>query len=433
MTTTVRFTVRNVRATIARLALVLLTAIGVSAQVAYAQENHVDLWVAASWADDLWPIVEAALNEKYPEVEVTVTPGMGGADIAALRTALVAGQGPDLFQANAAPSRMGLLAEAGLLLPLESYYENYGWNDTLLPWAKRRTMFVGPNDAEAVTYGVPQNVEFMAVFYKESVFNELGLTEPSTYEEFVELLQTLKDNGYMPIIGGFRDTFPRGWFISTYFQAAAGREQIEEILYGNGSWDNESILQAAVAVQELAQAEYLIPESHSIGSDEAFQLWLNNPRAGLIITGSWEVPTCMEQGCRFFALPSLEAGGEGGLIGGVGGGLAISANAGDPDAAAKVLDVLFSEEVQRQMTEQIGRIDPVAYDHSSWSLDDGVEMIAQLALNPNSDIGYNLSVVTPSLFVDEYYVAVQGLMLGQLTPESFTQRLQAAWEASKAQ
>ena len=397
--------------------------------LATAEKNHVELWVGSSW-DNVWPIVESALHDRYPEVTVTVTPGMGGADIASLRTALVSGHGPDLFFANAAPSRMGLLAEAGLLQPVDEYYQEYGWGQEILPWAQARAMFQGPDDAQPKLYGVPESVEFMAVFYKQSVFSDLGLSVPTTYQEFTDTLETLKTNGYLPILGGFRDTFPRGWFISTFFQASAGRAKIEDILAGNGSWNDPDILRAATAVKSLVDNGYLVPQSQSLGSDEAFQLWLNNPKAGLIVTGSWEVPDCIEQGCRFFALPPINPDLEAGLIGGVGGGLAISASAEDPDAAAKILDVLFSEDVQRAITEATGRIDPVTYDVTNWDLGAGVRQIADLALDPRSDVGYNLSVVTPSGFVDQYYAATQGLLIGQLSPEEYVSQLQDAWESS---
>lgn len=414
-----------------RLSALLLVAF--VAQGATAQSNHVELWVAASWADLVWPIVQPALAERYPEVTVNVTPGQGGADIAALRTALVGGQGPDVFQSNAAPSRMGLLAESGLLLPLETYYQQYGWNDVFLPWAKQRTSFVGPDDTEPQTYGVAQNVEFMAVFYKQSAFEDLGLSEPETYEELLALLGVMKDNGYLPIIGGFRETFPRGWFMSTLFQAAAGREKIDQIIAGTADWNDPGIVAAARAAQELAVAGYLIPEVHSLSAAEAFQLWLNNPRAGLIVTGSWEVANCVQVGCRFFAFPAISPDLDSAFIGGVGGGLAVSANARDPEAAAKLLDVLFSESVQRQISEQVGRVDPLTYDIFSWELTPAVRLIAELSLDPTSDIGYNLSVVTPGLFVDEFYAGSQGLVLGSLTAEQFAARLQDAWVASQAQ
>lgn len=413
--------------------LLTLLAVALLAQAATAQTNRVELWVAASWADLVWPIVQPALAERYPEVTVNVTPGQGGADIAALRTALVGGQGPDLFQSNAAPSRMGLLAESGLLMPLERYYQQYGWNDIFLPWAKQRTSFVGPNDTAAQTYGVAQNVEFMAVFYKPEVFDSLGLSVPETYAEFEAVLQALKDSGYLPIIGGFRETFPRGWFMSAVIQAAAGREKLDDVLAGGSDWNDAGILAAAEATLQMAMAGYLASESQSLSAAEAFQLWLSHPRAGMIVTGSWEVANCVEQGCRFFPFPSLDADLDSSFIGGVGGGLAMSVNAQDPDAAAKLLDVLFSEDVQRRISEEVGRVDPLTYDIFNWNLRPAVRLIAELSLDPTSDIGYNLSVVTPGTFVDEFYAGTQGLMLGSLTPAEYTARLQAAWEASQSQ
>lgn len=417
-------------------AVTLAAALMITLQSAAAQTNHVNLWADAPLIATLWPHVEPVLNARYPEITVTITAGQSGAHTDRLRPALIAGTGPDLFAIDAAPGRMGLLAEAGLLLPLEPYYEQFGWNEAFLPWAKEWTMYSAPGDGQPQTYGVPGNVDLIGVFYRETAFAELDLSVPETYEEFIGMLEHARDSDYLPLVGGFRDNTPRGWFISTIVQAAAGKDLIDDILAGNAEWTDPGIVLAATEAQRLANEGLLISQVHALGRDEGYQLFVNSPRALAHIVGAWMLPLCDagNADCGFFPLPPIGDGLVPAYAGGLGGGFAIAADAGDPDAAAKVLEVLFSEEVQRSIHESAAQerifVFPVTYDATDWDLNQNIRAVVDIVFDPTVDVGYNLSVVTPSTFVDEYFVSVQGLLIGQLTPEEFAARLQAAWEAS---
>ena len=46
-----------------------------------------------------------------------------------VNTAISSGTGPDLIFYDAGPGYAGVLAEAGLLLPLDDYAAQYGWDE----------------------------------------------------------------------------------------------------------------------------------------------------------------------------------------------------------------------------------------------------------------------------------------------------------------
>ncbi|GAI43726.1 unnamed protein product, partial [marine sediment metagenome] len=48
---------------------------------------------------------------------------------------------------------------------------------------------------DGVIYGVPVAGVTHGIFYIESIFDQYGLGEPETWAEFIDLCQTLKDNG----------------------------------------------------------------------------------------------------------------------------------------------------------------------------------------------------------------------------------------------
>ena len=48
--------------------------------------------------------------------------------------------------------------------------------------------------------------DFTAFIYNADAFNELGLEEPETYEDFLAMLQTIRDSGvYEPLVMGTAD------------------------------------------------------------------------------------------------------------------------------------------------------------------------------------------------------------------------------------
>ena len=120
---------------IKRLILLVILALlaTLAAGAATAQDNKVTIWAADSDTGSCWArlLVDTFPREDI-EIEVVLQPGSGLVD--AQRTALQGGAGPDITFSHG-PSFMLELANAGLLLSLDHYADEYGWNDRFAPWA----------------------------------------------------------------------------------------------------------------------------------------------------------------------------------------------------------------------------------------------------------------------------------------------------------
>jgi raffinose/stachyose/melibiose transport system substrate-binding protein len=92
----------------------------------------------------------AMFNEAHPDIEVTREAQQNMRDI--LKTALDAGTGPDVMYYDTGPGFAGVLARAGLLLPLDDAYAEYGWNDRILPIAKDRATLMARPMASATKW-----------------------------------------------------------------------------------------------------------------------------------------------------------------------------------------------------------------------------------------------------------------------------------------
>ena len=56
------------------------------------------------------------------------------------------------------------------------------------------------NDSDGEYYGFAPTTWVGGYFYNKDIFQELGLTEPQTWEEFLNVCKTLQENGTRPII-----------------------------------------------------------------------------------------------------------------------------------------------------------------------------------------------------------------------------------------
>ena len=115
-----------------------------------------------------------------------------------------------------------MLAESGLLYPLEKAYEQNGWD--IYDWAKQRATYGG------TTYGVPDQVEELVVYYNKDLVSE----EPKTVEDLKAVADDLKGQKKIPFGFGDSEQWPAGHLFSIGASNMLGREGLDNILYGDG-------------------------------------------------------------------------------------------------------------------------------------------------------------------------------------------------------
>src|ERR671913_969176 len=109
---------------------------------------------------------------------------------------------PDVFTYDTGPGFGGVLAEAGLLLPLEDAYQQRGWG--IYEWAKQRATYNG------TVYGVPDQVEEIIVYYNKDLVPGV----PKTVGELRGVAEELKLGGTIPFAFGNREQYPAGHLFS---------------------------------------------------------------------------------------------------------------------------------------------------------------------------------------------------------------------------
>ena len=236
----------------------------------------------AIWRDTIIP----AFNAQYPDIEVTFNPSAPAEYNAVLSSKLEAGAAGDLitcrpFDNSLDLFQQGRLASLNDLPGLENFSEvaKTAWS----------------TDDGSDVFCVPMASVIHGFIYNKDAFDELGLSEPATYEEFLALLETVQaDGSYAPLVMGTQDQ----WEAATvgyqnigpnYWNGEAGRQGLIE---GTVGYNEGGFLEAFRA---LAQWQpYLIDGYQAVAYPDAQNLFTLEQGA-IYPSGSWEISVFNEQ------------------------------------------------------------------------------------------------------------------------------------------
>jgi raffinose/stachyose/melibiose transport system substrate-binding protein len=342
-----------------------------------------------------------------------------------IQTALGAGNGPDIFYYDTGPGYAGVLAETGLILPLDDAYAANGWNDRIYGWTKDRVTYGGK------AYGIGNELEFIGVYYNKKIFAELGVSEPKTYEEFLAICEKAKAAGYTPLAFADGPQWPAYHQFSILANNIAGKEKLDSVLFGDGSWDDPAFAKAIqLFFVDMNKAGYFLEDTTAISYEDGNAVFYAG-QAAMHMTGTWlisEVTSSMEDEVGFFFFPSVD-GNPVLPPGGMGSGYFVNAKTAHPDVAIEFLNFMFSEEGGKIWLEDVAVIPPLKLDTADLTLDPLLKFA--IAALSEVQLGYNIDVLAGDEFNAAQGSGFQAVLLGQKTPEELLKELQTAWETDK--
>ena len=342
-------------------------------------------------------------------------------------TAMASGTGPDIINYDAGPAFGGLLAEAGLLLPLEPYAEQYGWTERFAPSALEGTTIGG------TLFGVPFTTDLIGMYYNQTLLDQEGLAVPTTLDEMTAFCATATERGYIPIAFGNNPGWEAFHQFSMTSNQMLGPEAMRALLLENeGSWDSPEIVTAIEAFFiTMRDAGCFSEDANAIGYDDGNSLFFTG-QSLLHTTGSWLVGDILEAmpdaEVGFVPFPLIQEGNEPVWVSGVGGAWLVSANSQNPDAAAAFIDFLYSPESLSALIEGNRFIIPVVdVDLTGVELDPLTTLIYESRAAEGAQFGYNVDVLAPAEFNDAMLSGFQAILAGDRTAEEQAAALQAAW------
>jgi len=203
------------------------------------------------------------------------------------------------------------------------------------------------------TYGVPYVANAAGILYNREMFKEHGWEIPTTWDELMQLCDTIQSEGVLPFYFGFKDT----WTCLAPWNALAvdlsPSDVCQQVNAGNATFTNEYRETAEKMLQLLQYGE---DGPFAYGYNDACTAFANGESAMYAI-GSYAVPQIKsvnpDMDIDSFVMPGSESPDGNTLNSGVDLQFCVTAECENKEAAYEVIDFLLADEnVQAYLDDQ---------------------------------------------------------------------------------
>jgi len=377
-------------------------------------------------------------NAAHPEDTLTID--YRGAQLDnQMRVALLSGSGPDLVY-TAGPSYVAPMAQAGQLLPLDSYATQFGWDKRILP------VFVEMGKYNGQLYALPKTYETLGLFYNATMFEEHGWKVPTTITELETVADAMLAEKIVPFSSGnalWRPTNEH--YVTLVLNSIAGPEAVYKALKGELPWTAEPFVKAIDKLDEWWAKGYFGPNYFSLNGEQQVAQ-LATGQAGMMPSGTWQFqhintyfpPANAEAG--FVGFPSADDVGEPVFPLGVGSTFSVAASSQNPDGAAAVIDFIFSDETYSRMnTDWQGEWNTPLSDLSNIKLGENVLPLYTQAMQTlaqsvaEDEYGYTTWTFLPPATVSFLVSGIEEVWLDRSTTQQFLEQLDATFKQEMAE
>ena len=217
-------------------------------------------------------------ESKYPDIKVNVIKEDNETFRTKSKIAMASGS-VDIISLQAG-KRVDALAEAGLALDLTAMWNKNGYDKVGYKTTRDLASYNGK------VYCVPIQSFLYGVTYNKKVFSELGLTEPKTWDEFLNVCQKIKASGRTVFASGLKDQWPLTFFWDFTLNRVAGKDFVKRLYSGKESWTDPKVLKAAQLLKDLADKGYFLDSAASYDFNAAMK-FLVDGSAPMNVGGDW--------------------------------------------------------------------------------------------------------------------------------------------------
>lgn len=398
---------------------------------AQAQSTRIVYFSMFSEGEPLQQVLQKVTDDfmaQNPDIQVEII-WAGRQNLTQLQSVLAAGEQVDIVD-HSDDRVFNAVVVNELALPLDDYLDTpaYGsetpWRDTFVTAA----LDIGKSALDGKTYLIARDDYISAFFYNVGMMEDLGV-EPAvqgmSYDDFLALLQTIKDSGVTPLGADGTVSFYNNWYTSYFQIRLAGVEAFREAAYdetGEG-WRNPAFLEAATMIRELQDAEYFQSGFQGSVWPAAQVNWVNGNIA-IMFMGAWlpaEMGPQMPEGfsTTMFAFPNIDDAPGNDVVEHWANTYAVLNTSPAPDAAVHYLKYITSPEVVEQIVAIgvpmpfIGAPIPAGLENQYNILDASVAIPARAGLNTE----------IPEYMENVYNVCSDGFFQLQTGPEEYIECL----------
>jgi len=337
---------------------------------------------------------------------------------------------PDILEYNKGNATAGLLASQGLLSPLDDAYEKYGWGDKLASSLQTTARYSDEGVMGSGSYyGVPNYGEFVMMYYNKDMFDEYGITVPTTLDEFEDALAAFKAEGITPLAESAAE-YPLGQLFYQLALSKADRQFVNDYeLYENPvDWQGSELTYAAETIADWVDKGYISPDASGLKAEDAGVSFINGT-SPMFYSGSWWYGRFISEAkfdftSGLFPDTTLAPGSSGNLW-------VIPTKSKHPELAEKFIEITMSPEIQALIGNNGGL--PVAADAADITDEKSQELIANFNTLTEQD-GLSFYPDWPTAtFYDQLNAALQELVNGTKSPKEVLAQLGEQYDEGVAE
>lgn len=307
--------------------------------------------------------VIAQFQEEHPEIEPLRNPMDHEAYKVAIPALLAGENQPDVFSYWAG-ARVQFVVDSNYLQPIDDLWAENKLDEVFPPSIAAGATYNGQK------YFMPIGYHYVAFFYNKQLFETVGATPPTTWDELKSVAAKFKQAGIPAFALGSRERWPAQFWFDYLILRTAGPAYRTELMAGKKSYTAPEVVRALELWKELVDTGYFYPDANAYDWSEAADTVARGQAAmtlmGTWITGYYKDNTKFEN-YDYFAFPTLDSGIPMAALGPI-DGFVMAKGALHPTAARQFLTFLASTEPQVSWTQGQGalppnsKVDPSSYD-----------------------------------------------------------------------
>jgi len=342
---------------------------------------------------------------------------------------------PDIFGVLGEKRYFASFVKAGHILDLTPYMEEgiISWKSGFFPKALAVNEFEAGNSygVKPGIYGAPLDIMTIQMLYNKKLLKQLGVRQPATFAEFLEIGKKLKAANMQGLVSGWGEVWMVDCFANNYAFNIMGKDKVLATIRGEVPYTDPDWIKVLSLFKDMRESGVFAKGLITMINKTAEQLFATD-KAVFAFNGSWcvNVYKGMNPNLEYGAMlpPKASEKYPMAIWGGAGSSFMVNARSPKKEEAVKFLRWLTDADQQAYLAEStnnlpanknsVGRIPEILASFTK-SMD--------YAAHPNAWMVSETSAVT-----EAFDRGIQSIIIGKKAPEQVAAEVQSIKERELA-